>query len=142
MMRRRAGRDPAIRQQGATGVSQQRARRRERARWVGRVPLLAAVALALHGCTAVPGESGGEASVDETAPPPAPNGARLSAPEPEDGEWRMAAKSYASTRYSGLAEITADNVRELRVAWTFATGRAKGHEAAPLVVDGTMYLTT
>ncbi|HEX6059754.1 MAG TPA: methanol/ethanol family PQQ-dependent dehydrogenase, partial [Gemmatimonadaceae bacterium] len=46
------------------------------------------------------------------------------------------------TRYSGLAEITRENVRDLRVAWTFATGRTRGHEAAPLVVDGTMYIVT
>ena len=123
-------------------MSRHRAQRRKRARWAGCLTRLATAALVLHGCTAVPGERGGDAPADESVPPPAPNGARLSAPEAEDGEWRMAAKSYASTRYSGLAEITAENVRELRVAWTFATGRTKGHEAAPLVVDGTMYVTT
>src|SRR5437868_8398462 len=54
----------------------------------------------------------------------------------------MPAKNYASTRYSRLDEITTDNVKNLRVAWTFSTGIPKGHEAAPLVVRDTMYVVT
>ena len=60
----------------------------------------------------------------------------------DDGQWVMAAKDYANTRFSGLGEITAANVRNLRVAWTFSPGVMRGHEAAPLVVDSTMYLVT
>jgi PQQ-dependent dehydrogenase (methanol/ethanol family) len=60
----------------------------------------------------------------------------------DDGQWPMAAKDYASTRYSRLADITADNVAGLRVAWTFTTGVVRGHEAAPLVVGDTMYVVT
>src|SRR5687768_7643025 len=54
----------------------------------------------------------------------------------------MAAKDYASTRFSSLDEINRSNVTALKVSWTFSTGLHKGHEAAPLVVDETMYLTT
>ncbi|XHH03207.1 methanol/ethanol family PQQ-dependent dehydrogenase [Mesorhizobium sp. ISC25] len=54
----------------------------------------------------------------------------------------MPAKNYASTRYSELAEITEDNVKNLQVAFTFSTGVNKGHEAAPLVVGNTMYIVT
>lgn len=54
----------------------------------------------------------------------------------------MAAKDYASTRYSGLNEINTGNAGRLRVAWTFSTGVTAGHEAAPLVVGSTMYLVT
>lgn len=61
---------------------------------------------------------------------------------PEDGEWRMPAKDYANTRFSGLGQIDAGNVARLKLAWTFATGRNVGHEGAPLVVGGTMYLVT
>jgi PQQ-dependent dehydrogenase (methanol/ethanol family) len=61
---------------------------------------------------------------------------------PEDGQWTMAAKDYASTRFSGLDEINAANVRQLKVAFTFSTGVNKGHEAAPLVVGDTMYVVT
>ena len=31
----------------------------------------------------------------------------------DDGDWRMPARDYASTRYSPLAEISAANVRQL-----------------------------
>ena len=54
----------------------------------------------------------------------------------------MAAKDYANTRYSGLSEITAGNVASLKPAWTFSTGVLRGQEAAPLVVNGTMYVVT
>lgn len=52
----------------------------------------------------------------------------------EDGQWGMAAKNYAATRYSGLDEINTSNVSRLKVAWTFSTGNNAGHEAPPLVV--------
>jgi len=64
------------------------------------------------------------------------------AQEVEDGQWVRPAKNYSSTRFSGLSEITADNVKNLRLAWTFETGVLKGQEAAPLVVNGTMYIVT
>jgi PQQ-dependent dehydrogenase (methanol/ethanol family) len=60
----------------------------------------------------------------------------------DEGQWTMAARDYANTRFSGLDEITADNVANLRLAWTFSTGNVRGHEGAPLVVNGTMYLVT
>src|SRR5688500_3995899 len=62
--------------------------------------------------------------------------------EAENGEWRMAAKNFASTRYSELDQIRADNVKGLKLAWTFSTGVNRGHEAAPIVVGKTMFLTT
>lgn len=54
----------------------------------------------------------------------------------------MASKNWANTRYSGLDQITARNVRNLEVARTFSTGVTNGHEAAPLVVGDTMYVVT
>jgi PQQ-dependent dehydrogenase (methanol/ethanol family) len=60
----------------------------------------------------------------------------------DDAQWPMAAKNYASTRYSGLDEINTTNAARLKVAWTFSTGVTAGHEAAPLVVGSTMYLVT
>ena len=62
--------------------------------------------------------------------------------QPEDGQWTMAAKNYPSTRFSSLAEINTTNVKNLKLAWSFSTGLAKGHEAAPLVVNNTMYVVT
>src|SRR5688572_26007015 len=60
----------------------------------------------------------------------------------DDGQWIMPARTYSSTRYSGLTEITAENVRRLELAWSFSTGVQRGHEAAPLVVGSTMYVVT
>ena len=54
----------------------------------------------------------------------------------------MPAKDYASTRFSGLDEINASNVANMRVAWTFSTGVNRGQEAAPIVVGDTMYVVT
>src|SRR4051794_14265660 len=60
----------------------------------------------------------------------------------EEGEWPMAAKDYAQTRYSGLDQITTKNAKDLKVAWTFSTGVNRGQEAAPVVVGTTMYVVT
>src|SRR5215210_6585608 len=77
----------------------------------------------------------------KTGPAPAP--ASSSAPnQPDDGQWLMAAKDYANTRYSGLQEITTENARNLKLAWSFSTGVLRGQEAAPLVVGSTMYVVT
>ncbi|HJP59791.1 MAG TPA: methanol/ethanol family PQQ-dependent dehydrogenase [Gemmatimonadaceae bacterium] len=72
-----------------------------------------------------------------------------SAPQPsqqsaiaDDGQWLMAAKDFANTRFSGLKEITTENVASLKPAWTFSTGVLRGHEGAPLVVGATMYVVT
>jgi PQQ-dependent dehydrogenase (methanol/ethanol family) len=70
-----------------------------------------------------------------------PTGAQGPA-ETEDGQWVMPAKNYASTRYSGLDQINTENVKNLKVAWTFSTGVDRGQEAAPIVVGNTMYVVT
>lgn len=61
---------------------------------------------------------------------------------PDDGQWTMPAKDYASTRYSGLDQITTETAKDLKLAFTFSTGLLRGHEAAPLVVNNTMYVVT
>jgi PQQ-dependent dehydrogenase (methanol/ethanol family) len=75
---------------------------------------------------------------------PAPGVAAIAAgaKEAEDGQWTMPQKDYANSRFSGLSEITTDNVRNLKVAFTFETGVLRGHEAAPIVVNNTMYIVT
>jgi lanthanide-dependent methanol dehydrogenase len=62
--------------------------------------------------------------------------------QPDDGQWPMAAKNFASTRFSTLTEINTGNVKDLKLAWTFSTGLTRGHEAAPLIVNNTMYVVT
>jgi len=69
-------------------------------------------------------------------------GPTVRAASPADGEWTMAARDHASTRFSPLAQITTRNAKDLALAFTFSTGVVRGHEAAPLVVGATMYLVT
>jgi PQQ-dependent dehydrogenase (methanol/ethanol family) len=57
-------------------------------------------------------------------------------------DWVMPAGSYDNQRYSGLKQITADNVGKLQVAWTFSTGVLRGHEGGPLIIGNTMYVHT
>ena len=47
--------------------------------------------------------------------------------QPDDGQWIMAAKNYASTRYSSLTEIITTNVGILKVAFDFSTGTIRGN---------------
>ena len=59
-----------------------------------------------------------------------------------DGDWSMPAHDYAGTRFSPLAEINVTNAVRLELAFSFSTGVEKGHEAAPIVVNDTMYVVT
>jgi PQQ-dependent dehydrogenase (methanol/ethanol family) len=57
-------------------------------------------------------------------------------------EWPVSGGDYGGTRYSPLDQIRADNVQQLALAWRFDTDIARGHEAAPIVVGDTLYITT
>ena len=69
-------------------------------------------------------------------------GERIVEADREPGAWLSHGRTYDEQRFSPLAEINADNVSRLGLAWTYDTGRDRGHEATPLVSDGVMYLTT
>jgi len=58
------------------------------------------------------------------------------------GQWSLPAGDLSATRYSGLGQISRDNVKGLRPVWTFSTGVLGGHEGQPLMVNGTMYVVT
>src|SRR5258705_878513 len=102
---------------------------------------LIALSVLICGCS-------GSKPADEVAqapgrPTPTPvagrsNGGAIAA-EPEDGQWGRPAKNYASTRFSGLNEITADNAKNPRLAWTFQARGFGRPDAAPLVGQHTMY---
>ena len=64
------------------------------------------------------------------------------AEDQEDGRWVMPGKNVQGHRYSGLTEITPDNAKNLKVAWTFSLGVLKGQEAAPIVADNTMFVVS
>ena len=64
-------------------------------------------------------------------------------------EWPLYRGNIAGTGYSSLDQITADNVNDLQVAWTYSlrndaveTPRDPNSQVTPIVVDGVMYLPT
>jgi len=68
-----------------------------------------------------------------------------------DSDWPAYGRDPGGSRYSPLTQIDRDNVKNLKVAWTYRTGAAdvKGRsthnaafEATPIFVDGTLYLST
>ncbi len=61
---------------------------------------------------------------------------------PDDGQWLTSGRDYGGTRYSALDQINTQNVKSLKVAWTFSTGTLRGQEAAPIVAGKTMYIVT
>ena len=60
--------------------------------------------------------------------------------EKNPADWVSPTGNYANHRYSELSQINASNVADLKVAWTFSTGVLRGHEGAPLVFGGMMYV--
>jgi len=60
----------------------------------------------------------------------------------DPNNWAMQAGDMYNQRYSKLAQINAQNVGKMQVAWMFSTGVLRGHEGSPLVVNGTMYIHT
>lgn len=56
--------------------------------------------------------------------------------------WATQLGNYQGHRYSPLDQITKQNVKDMRVAWTFSTGVLRGHEGGPLVIGDTMYIHT
>ena len=84
-----------------------------------------------------------------------PYGARPAAAPPVAGERQVAewptADGVEGTHHSPLADISADNVHALEVAWTYRTGDVSdgkaglgstAFEATPIMVDGVLYLAT
>ncbi|WP_041367950.1 PQQ-dependent dehydrogenase, methanol/ethanol family [Methylocella silvestris] len=63
-------------------------------------------------------------------------------PGAQAGSAANADSDYANLRYSSLSEINVDTVQNLAPVWTFSTGVLRGHEGAPLVAGGALYLVT
>ena len=63
----------------------------------------------------------------------------------KNGQWRSYGGELGSTRYSSLDQINRDNVKDLKVAWTWKSdnfgGREFRSETTPLFVNGVLYFT-
>ena len=62
-----------------------------------------------------------------------------------NGEWRSYGGDEGSTRYSPLDQINRENVKDLKIAWTWKSdnfGRAEfKNESTPLMANGILYFT-
>ena len=65
---------------------------------------------------------------------------RLKNPEPDN--WLMVRRTYDGAGYSPLKQITTDNVSKLKPVWGILTGEGRVHEAAPIVNNGVMFVST
>ena len=74
---------------------------------------------------------------------------RLLDGEQAQGNWLLHHGDYAAHRYSPLTQVTRDNVKDLKVAWTMALGGVEsggiwshgGLEGTPIAEGGFLYVT-
>jgi quinohemoprotein ethanol dehydrogenase len=67
---------------------------------------------------------------------------RLLNADSEAGQWFTVGRSYDEQRYSPLTRINTDNVSQLGLAWYADFDTNRGQEASPIVIDGTLYVST
>ncbi|MFP4089009.1 MAG: PQQ-binding-like beta-propeller repeat protein, partial [Cyclobacteriaceae bacterium] len=59
-----------------------------------------------------------------------------------DENWEFYGNDQTNKRYSALTQLTPENVKDLKLAWQFDLEVDEAQECTPIVVDGTMYVTT
>jgi PQQ-dependent dehydrogenase (methanol/ethanol family) len=65
---------------------------------------------------------------------------RLESADRNPNDWLTYHGSYKSWHYSGLDQITPENIKNLRVVWSHSPGRSlRGLQSFPLVADGVLY---
>ena len=60
----------------------------------------------------------------------------------EQSNWPLYGRDYNNQRYSPLEQINRDNIKQLKLAWKYNTGKKATFQTTPIVVDGVMYITT
>jgi len=56
--------------------------------------------------------------------------------------WPMYGRTYDNERFSPLNQINDQNVAGLKLAWAFQLGALRSNEASPIVIDGTLYISS
>jgi len=59
---------------------------------------------------------------------------------PDPGDWLVIRRDYRASNYSPLTQITRDNVKNLRLVWSWAMSEGGTNQPAPLVHNGVVYL--
>src|ERR1700730_5243350 len=67
---------------------------------------------------------------------------RIANADREPGNWMTHGRTYSEQRFSPLSQINDNNIDKLGLAWYYNLDTHRGQESTPLVVDGTMYVTT
>ena len=60
---------------------------------------------------------------------------------PDPGDWLMTRRNYQAWSYSPLAQVTAANVKDLRLKWVWAMNDGGANQPSPIVHDGIIYLS-
>ena len=95
--------------------------------------LMVPVVLFVASSIAPAGAAGPAADVD---------GARIERAEQDPANWITYGRTYGEQRFSPLDRITAENAKQLGLAWYADMDTDRGQEATPLVIDGVMYVST
>jgi alcohol dehydrogenase (cytochrome c) len=59
---------------------------------------------------------------------------------PDPADWLMIRRNYQAWSYSPLAQITAANVKNLQLVWTWAMNETGANETTPAIHNGVMFL--
>ena len=102
----------------------------------GNRPACAAGAAALVICALVAGPA------RATDTPASVDAARLNKADRDATNWLSYGRTYDEQRFSPLTKITADNAKQLGLAWYADLDTNRGQQATPLVIDGVMYVST
>jgi len=70
------------------------------------------------------------------------DGKALLAAADDRADWLMYGRTYDEQRFAPLDGINTGNVKDLGLAWFADLDTARGQEGTPLVIDGTIYITT
>jgi len=68
--------------------------------------------------------------------------ARMNNADRDAANWLSYGRTYSEQRFSPLSKITADNAKQLGLAWFADLDTNRGQQATPLVIDGVMYVST
>ncbi|MCM2438166.1 glucose/quinate/shikimate family membrane-bound PQQ-dependent dehydrogenase [Agrobacterium vitis] len=112
--------------------------------WPVALPVLVALVVAGYSMTQDPYDKPGTLPMDVASATPSYGG------DMADGEWHQYGRTPYGQRYSPLTQITTDNVKTLKTAWTYQTGDVKlpgdvgetTYQVTPLKVGDTLYLCT
>jgi quinohemoprotein ethanol dehydrogenase len=96
-------------------------------------PVMALILCFAAGAIEPASAAGSAANVDAT---------RITGADQDPANWMTYGRTYSEQRFSPLARITADNVKQLGLAWYTDLDTNRGQEATPLVIDGVLYVST